>query len=116
MLQGDWMKHSITCAQAKWFASAMTERLKRSATPFDCRAARAKFQGVGVGDAYEIPENHAHTDVGADRRTAPRSDGADLFRNAHLLRTVARAREPLRRRVAGARCQERRPRRADDVQ
>ena len=36
------------CAWAKWFASAMTEGLKRAAAPFDCRAARAKFQGIGL--------------------------------------------------------------------
>jgi hypothetical protein len=33
---------------AKWFANAATERLKGLAAPFDCRAARAKLQGVGL--------------------------------------------------------------------
>src|SRR6266516_1223939 len=50
------MKHSITGAQAKWFANATAERIKRQAAPFDCRAVRAKFQWVGVGDAMKYPK------------------------------------------------------------
>jgi long-chain acyl-CoA synthetase len=34
----------------------MTERLKRSAAPFDCRAARAKFQGIGAGGVMKYPK------------------------------------------------------------
>src|SRR5262245_57724028 len=76
----------------------------------------AAASGLCVWRRYELPENHAHADAGADRRAVPGTDGADLFRRAHLLRRVAGTREPLRRRFAGVGCKERRPRCADDVQ
>src|SRR6267154_1384991 len=42
--------------RAKWFASAMKERLKRSTAPFDSRAARAQFPAIRSDDPMNYPK------------------------------------------------------------